>query len=74
MNLIAVQDVSEIVLDIQGIDVTKTTYRVDGVTVRGQEDCNFEVFDDPKMGSSALIIYIKNKAYAGMTLSVWIEF
>ncbi|CDW82535.1 peptidase family m1 containing protein [Stylonychia lemnae] len=70
----ALQDVSEIVLDIQGLTIQRCTYTIAGKGLPGQIEANFDTFDDTAMGTSGLIIYMTDKAFKGDQVTAAIQY
>ncbi len=46
MEMTAIQDVSEVVLDVQGLNITRCTYYMPSKGLRGEVEAYFDMFND----------------------------
>jgi hypothetical protein len=71
LTLKAIQDVSEIILDYQGLVISSAAYKAPGATEF--VDAYFETQRDAQLGN-ALRVYLTDKAVAGSEMQLQVKF
>lgn len=79
MYLNALQDVSEVVLDFQGLEfdlntVTTCAYNIQGKLARGLTWATCDTFYDKQLNSNGLIVYMTDKAMKGDVIYLQITY